>query len=149
MEETKEQKIKRISDTLNSETKKLTNSISNWHNHLNTVSKFYKYSFTDQILIAAQKPNATLCAEYKMWQNNFNRNVRQGAKGISLLYEENGKKKLRHVFDISSTEKSSKSRDIKVWEPKSDYLSMISKNIAEKNDINFDTIINKNAENSN
>ena len=149
MEETKEQKIKRISDTLNSETKKLTNSISNWHNHLNTVSKFYKYSFTDQILIAAQNPNAALCAEYKMWQNNFNRNVRQGAKGISLLYEENGKKKLRHVFDISSTKKSSKARDIKVWEPKSDYLSVISKNIAEKNDINFDTIINKNAENNN
>jgi len=136
-EETKEQKIQRISNLLDTETKKVTHSIDNWHNYLDTASKFYKYSFTDQILISAQNPNASLCADYDLWKERFGRNVRQGSKGTPLLYEENGRKKLRYVFDISSTEKFANAREVKVWELKPEYENFIIKNLAEKNGLNY------------
>lgn len=100
--ETKTQKIKRISNLLNTETKKAADSINNWYNYLNTASKFYKYSFTDQILISSQNPNAELCADYNLWKKNFGRYVQKSEKGIPLLYEENGRKKIRYVLDRKS-----------------------------------------------
>lgn len=143
-EETKEQKIQRISNLLDTETKKATNSIDNWHNYLNTASKFYKYSFSDQILILSHNPNAELCAGYNLWKNNFGRYVQKGEKGIPLLYEENGRKKIRYVFDISSIRELENTREVKVWKLISSQLAAVNKNIAEKNNLNIEEISDKN-----
>ena len=142
--ETKTQKIKRISNLLNTETKKATNSIDNWHNYLNTASKFYKYSFTDQILISSQNPNAELCADYNLWKKNFGRYVQKSEKGIPLLYEENGRKKIRYVFDISSTRELENAKEVKVWKLISSQLAAVNKNIAEKNNLDINEISDKN-----
>ena len=74
-----------------------------WNDYiLNAAVKFYKYNFEDQLLIHAQRPDATACAEYSMW-NSLGRYVRRGNSGVSLLTNVDGRPGLRYVFDISDT----------------------------------------------
>src|SRR5574344_1400702 len=87
---------------------------------LNTASNNYKYSFNEQVLIYAQKPNATACADIETWNKKLRRWVNKGAKGIALLSMENGRNVLRHVFDISDTH-SGINKDFKLWEIKPSY----------------------------
>ena len=69
---------------------------------LETAANNYKYSFADQVLIYAQKPSATACAEIETW-NKLGRWVNKGTKGITLLIDRDIPYKLRHVFDIADT----------------------------------------------
>ena len=82
---------------------KLTISVSEWTSFLATVSRLYKYPYHDQVMIHAQRPNATACAEYDVWNKKMGRFIRKGAKGIALLDDTQGKTKLRYVFDVSDT----------------------------------------------
>ena len=85
---------------------------------LETASRLYKYSFKDQILIHAQRPDAVACAEYDTWgrEDITNRYVKRGSKGIALIKEENGRAKLRYVFDFADTAaKDERSRTPFFW----------------------------------
>ncbi len=75
----------------------------NWMSFLECSAMNYKYSFNDQILIYAQRPTATSCAEIETWNKSVGRWVNKGAKGIALISESNGYSSLRYVFDISDT----------------------------------------------
>jgi hypothetical protein len=75
----------------------------------------YKYSFEEQILINAQRPDATACASFDLWNNRLNRRINRGAKGIGLLTESNGQYSTKYVFDISDTRDSSLSVDLNIW----------------------------------
>ena len=66
-----------------------------------TASHLYKYSFPEQLIIYAQRPDATACAEYDIWVSRMNRYVRKGSKGIALLDEARGYPRLRYVVDVS------------------------------------------------
>ena len=74
-----------------------------WAEFLITAARLYKYSYTDQLMIYAQRPDATACAEYDVWNNKMNRYVRRGSKGIALLDESGGYPRLHYVFDVSDT----------------------------------------------
>ena len=74
-----------------------------WAEFLITAARLYKYSYPDQLMIYAQRPDATACAEYDVWNNKMNRYVRRGSKGIALLDESGGYPCLHYVFDVSDT----------------------------------------------
>ena len=74
-----------------------------WAEFLITAARLYKYSYPDQLMIYAQRPDATACAEYDVWNNKMNRYVRRGSKGIALLNESGGYPRLHYVFDVSDT----------------------------------------------
>ena len=81
----------------------LTRYWESWTDYLTTASRLYKYPFADQLMIYAQRPDATACAEYDVWNNKMNRYVRRGSKGIALLDESGGYPRLHYVFDVSDT----------------------------------------------
>ena len=108
-------KYQLVNEIVNETLKEITQSGENWTNFLNTASNNYKYSFNEQVLIYAQKPNATACADIETWNNRLKRWVNKGAKGIALISIENGRSVLKHVFDISDTH-SGINRNLKLWE---------------------------------
>ena len=75
----------------------LTRYWESWTDYLTTASRLYKYPFADQLMIYAQHPDATACADYDVWNNRMNRYVRRGAKGIALLDESGGFPRLHYV----------------------------------------------------
>ena len=96
-------KLQMITELSNETIKEITKSPQNWMNFLDTASNNYKYSFNDQILIYAQRPDAKVCAEMETWNRRLHRWIKKGAKGIALLQNKNGYLSLRHVFDIADT----------------------------------------------
>ena len=113
-------KYQLVNEMANETLKEITQSGESWTKFLNTASNNYKYSFNEQVLIYAQKPNATACADIETWNNRLKRWVNKGAKGIALISIENGRSVLRHVFDISDTH-SGINRNLKLWEVRSSY----------------------------
>ena len=81
----------------------VSNSPKDWMNYLDVVARLYRYSFKDTLLIHAQRPDATACAELEVWNKKMNRWVNRGAKGIALLDDASPRAKLRYVFDIADT----------------------------------------------
>ena len=81
----------------------LTVSWQEWTKFLTTASRLHKYPFMDQVMIYAQRPDATACADYDLWNHKMNRYVRRGSKGIALLDENGDKPHLRYVFDVADT----------------------------------------------
>lgn len=113
-------KYQLINEMASETLKEITQNGESWIKFLNTASSNYKYSFNEQVLIYAQKPNATACADIETWNKKLRRWVNKGAKGIALLSMENGRNVLRHVFDISDTH-SGINKDFKLWEVKPSY----------------------------
>ena len=75
----------------------LTRYWESWTDYLTTASRLYKCPFVDHLMIYAQRPDATACADYDVWNNRMNRYVRRGAKGIALLDESSGFPRLHYV----------------------------------------------------
>ena len=93
-------------------------------------SRLYKYPFADQLMIYAQRPDATACAEFDIWRNRMNRYVRRGSKGIALLDESSGFPRLHYVFDVSDTGVRRNSRDPEVWQLGPDLVQPVSEMLA-------------------
>ena len=104
----------------------LTRYWESWTDYLTTASRLYKYSFPDQLMIYAQRPDATACADFDIWNNRMNRYVRRGAKGIALLDESSGFPRLHYVFDVSDTGVRRNSRDPEVWQLGPDLVQPVS-----------------------
>ena len=104
----------------------LTRYWESWTDYLTTASRLYKYSFADQLMIYAQRPDATACADFDIWNNRMNRYVRRGAKGIALLDESSGFPRLHYVFDVSDTGVRRNSRDPEQWEMNDDLFKPVS-----------------------
>ena len=112
--------------------KELTRYWENWTDYLTTASRLYKYSFADQLMIYAQRPDATACASFDIWNNRMNRYVRRGSKGIALLDESSGFPRLHYVFDVSDTGVRRNSRDPEVWQLGPDLVQPVSEMIARE-----------------
>ena len=108
----------------------LTRYWESWTDYLATASRLYKYSFPDQLMIYAQRPDATACADFDIWNNRMNRYVRRGAKGIALLDESSGFPRLHYVFDVSDTGVRRNSRDPEVWQLGPDLVQPVSEMLA-------------------
>ena len=108
----------------------LTRYWESWTDYLTTASRLYKYPFADQLMIYAQRPDATACADFDIWNNRMNRYVRRGAKGIALLDESRGFPRLHYVFDVSDTGVRRNSRDPEVWQFNDDLKQPVSEMLA-------------------
>ena len=108
----------------------LTRYWESWTDYLTTASRLYKYSFGDQLMIYAQRPDATACADFDIWNNRMNRYVRRGAKGIALLDESSGFPRLHYVFDVSDTGVRRNFRDPEVWQLGPDLVQPVSEMLA-------------------
>ena len=104
----------------------LTRYWESWTDYLTTASRLYKYPFADQLIIYAQRPDATACADFDIWNTRMNRYVRRGAKGIALLDESSGFPRLHYVFDVSDTGVRRNSRDPEVWQYNDDLKQPVS-----------------------
>ena len=95
--------------------RQLTGSWQEWAGFLTTAARLYKYPFHEQMMIYAQRPDATACAEYDLWNNRMGRYVRRGSKGIALVDDSGDRPRLRYVFDISDTGTREHSRTPWLW----------------------------------
>ena len=109
----------------------LTRYWESWTDYLTTASRLYKYPFADQLMIYAQRPDATACADYDVWNSRMNRYVRRGAKGIALLDESSGFPRLHYVFDVSDTGVRRNSRDPEVWQLGPDLVQSVSEMLSK------------------
>ena len=108
----------------------LTRYWESWTDYLTTASRLYKYPFADQLMIYAQRPDATACADFDIWNNRMNRYVRRGSKGIALLDESSGFPRLHYVFDVSDTGVRRNSRDPEMWQYNDDLKQPVSEMLA-------------------
>ena len=95
--------------------RQLTGSWQEWAGFLTTAVRLYKYPFHEQMMIYAQRPDATACAEYDLWNNRMGRYIRRGSKGIALVDDSGDRPRLRYVFDISDTGTREHSRTPWLW----------------------------------
>ena len=118
----------------------LTRYWESWTDYLTTASRLYKYPFADQLMIYAQRPDATACAEFDIWRNRMNRYVRRGSKGIALLDESSGFPRLHYVFDVSDTGVRRNSRDPEVWQLGPDLVQPVSEMLAATHGISGECV---------
>ena len=103
----------------------LTGSWQEWAGFLTTASRLYKYPFHEQLMIYAQRPDATACAEYDLWNEKMGRYVRRGSKGIALVDDSGDRPRLRYVFDISDTGTREHSRTPWLWQLEERHLDSV------------------------
>lgn len=106
----------------------VTKSTANWTSFLKTAAWNYKYPFHDQLLIFAQRPDATACAPIDIWNTKLGRWVNRGAKGIALIDDSGSRLSLRHVFDVSDTN-SKYDRPISIWAMKEEYEDNVTETL--------------------
>ena len=93
----------------------ITGSKEQWTAFLTTSARLYKYPFAEQLMIYKQRPEATACAEYDLWNDRMNRYVKRGSKGIALLDMRGEQPRLRYVFDVADTGERKNSRPVQLW----------------------------------
>ena len=118
----------------------LTRYWEHWTDYLTTASRLYKYSFADQLMIYAQRPDATACASFDIWNNRMNRYVRRGSKGIALLDQSSSVPRLHYVFDVSDTGGRRNSRDPEVWQLNDDLFQPVSEMLAREYGIHHERL---------
>lgn len=96
--------------------KQITSSRTGWTGFLTTVGRLYKYPYYEQLMIYAQRPDATACADFDLWNNTMRRYVRRGSKGIALIDPTGDTPRLRYVFDVKDTGGGEHSRRPFLWE---------------------------------
>ena len=96
-------KLQQYTELANRTTARITNSYQEWTAFLATAGRVYKYPFPEQLMIYAQRPEATACAEYDFWNQRMRRYVRRNSEGIALIDNSGGRPVLRYVFDVSDT----------------------------------------------
>ena len=110
----------------------LTDSWQRWTAFLTTASRLYKYPFHEQLMIFAQRPDATACAEYDLWNDTMRRYVRRGSKGIAHVDNSREKPRLRYVFDISDTGLRKNSRHPFLWELRPEHEAAVAQALTER-----------------
>ena len=109
----------------------VSSSPGDWMDYMDTASRLYRYSFSDQLLIHAQRPDATACASLELWNEKMLRWVNRGARGIALFDETWQNTKLRYVFDISDTHMVAGGRSPYLWKMQEHQREEILTHLAE------------------
>ena len=113
----------------------LTGSWQEWAGFLTTAARLYKYPFHEQLMIYAQRPDATACAEYDLWNDRMGRYVRRGSKGIALVDDSGDRPRLRYVFDISDTGTREHSRTPWLWQLEEQHIGPVSAMLERNYDV--------------
>ena len=110
----------------------LTWDISAWTGFLKTAARLYKYPFHEQLLIYAQRPDATACADYDLWNNTMRRYVKRGSHGIALLDTSRDRPQIKYVFDVSDTGGGEYSRRLNLWEYRDEHYAPVSQMLSDR-----------------
>ena len=113
----------------------ITGSYQKWTAFLTTAARLYKYPYNEQLMIFAQRPEATACAEYDLWNKQMRRYVRRGSKGIALVDTSSDQPKLRYVFDVSDTSGGENSRRLYLWEYRQEHREVVSAALEQRFDV--------------
>ena len=113
----------------------LTGSWQEWAGFLTTAARLYKYPYHEQLMIYAQRPDATACAEYDLWNDRMGRYVRRGSKGIALVDDSGDRPRLRYVFDISDTGTREHSRTPWLWQLEERHVEPVSAMLERNYDV--------------
>ena len=114
---------------------RLVGSWKEWTAFLTTAARLYKYPFHEQMMIYAQRPDATACAEYDLWNEKMGRYVRRGSKGIALVDDSGDRPRLRYVFDISDTGTREHSRTPWLWQLEEQHIGPVSAMLERNYDV--------------
>ena len=112
--------------------KQVTGSFGEWTAFLETAGRLYKYPFHEQLMIFAQKPNATACADYDLWNKQMGRYVRRGSKGIALIDTSGDNPRLKYVFDVADTGGRENSRRPFLWEYRDDHRDAVASALEQR-----------------
>ena len=115
--------------------RRITGSHTAWMAYLQTAARLYKYPYHEQLLIFAQRPQATACAGYEVWTNTMRRYLRRGAKGIALLDTSGDAPRLRYVFDVADTGELSQSRSLNLWKLSEENAQAVSLSLENGYDV--------------
>ena len=113
----------------------LTGSWQEWAGFLTTAARLYKYPYHEQLMIYAQRPDATACAEYDLWNDRMGRYVRRGSKGIALVDDSGDRPRLRYVFDISDTGTREHSRTPWLWQLEERHIGPVTAMLERNYDV--------------
>ena len=106
--------------------RQITGSYRGWTGFLTTAARLYKYPYAEQVMIHAQRPDATACAEYDFWNEKMGRYVRRGSKGIALIDSSGERPRLRYVFDVSDTGGREFPKSRYLWEYREEHAGAVS-----------------------
>ena len=106
--------------------RQITGSYRGWTGFLTTAARLYKYPYAEQVMIHAQRPDATACAEYDFWNEKMGRYVRRGSKGIALIDSSGERPRLRYVFDVSDTGGREFPKSRYLWEYRAEHAGAVS-----------------------
>ena len=106
-------------------TKRITGSYQDWTAFLQTAARLYKYPYHEQLMIFAQRPDATACAEYGLWNKTMRRYIRRGSKGIALIDPSRDTPRIRYVFDVSDTGTRQNSLTPFLWELREQHVDAV------------------------
>ena len=116
---------------------KIAGSYQSWTDFLTTAARLYKYPYHEQLMIYAQRPEATACADYELWNKRMGRYVRRGAKGIALIDHSGDTPKLKYVFDVADTRTTERSRSPYLWEFRPEHEQVVSDSLELQYDIRY------------
>ena len=115
----------------------ITGSYQSWTDFLTTAARLYKYPYHEQLMIYAQRPEATACANYELWNKRMGRYVRRGAKGIALIDHSGDTPKLKYVFDVADTRGTEHSRNPYLWEYRPEHEQAVSHALEQQYSIRY------------
>lgn len=115
--------------------RKVTSSRERWTGFLTTAARLNKYPYNEQLMIHIQRPDATACAEYDLWNEKMNRYVKRGSKGIALLDYSGERPRLRYVFDVSDTGTRRNSRDVNLWKMQDEHREFVQSALEKAFDV--------------
>ena len=125
-------KLQLVSELAEKTARDMTRDPRIWKRFLDTASRMYKYSFDDQILIYAQRPDATACADMDLWNTRMRRWVRSGTKGIALIHKNNGKPYLEHVFDVADTRAVEGAKMPWLWQMRDEHQTTVMQALEQR-----------------
>ena len=128
----KYQEYRQMADTAE---RQLTSSYKSWTQFLRTAARLYKYPYNEQVMIHAQRPDATACAEYDFWNKKMGRFVRRGSTGIALINTSGQKPQLRYVFDVADTGEREHSRPVHLWQFRAEHEDAIAATLERSYDV--------------
>ena len=120
-------KLQYISQLADRTAHNVTRNVDEWKSYLSVAARVHKYSFDDQILIYAQRPNATACATMELWNNTMRRWVKARSTGIALIHKDGGEPFLEHVFDVSDTRPLRGARTPYLWQLREDHHATVAR----------------------
>ena len=118
--------------------RQITGSYRSWTAFLATAARLYKYPYNEQLMIYAQRPNATACAEYDFWKDRMGRYVQRGSTGIALIDTSGYQPRLRYVFDVADTTPRDAARSFTLWEMRTEHEAKVCSMLTEQYDVPAD-----------